>query len=205
MIKFSGYEWMVRSSPDDRGGDLCEYEPSNVWVDDHGYLHFLMGQEEGRWHCAGISMTSSLGYGTYKFVVADSAHLPASAVFSMYTRDVEGAAEMGIELSRWSKAQNRNADYVVQPYYVPENTKYFELPAGPITHTLRWEPGSAAFRSLAGSPAAHQPVLAEHTFKSGVPVPAREKLHLTFYDFKHSQSGLQHPVEIIVQKFEYLP
>jgi len=204
LIEFSGYEWMVRSSPDDRGGDLCDYEPANVWVDDHGYLHLLMGQEEGRWHCAGIALTRSLGYGTYKFVVADSAHLPASAVLSMYTRDPDGA-EMDIELSRWGKMQSRNADYVVQPYYVPENTTHFDVPAGRMTHILRWEPGSAGFKSLVGTPAVRQPVVAEHVFKSGVPVPAKEKLHLAFYDFHHSQSGLQHPVEIVVQKFEYLP
>jgi len=204
LVDFSGYQWMVRSSPDDRGGDLCDYEPSNVWVDDNGYLHLLMGQEEGRWHCAGVALTTSLGYGTYKFVVADSAHLPVSAVLSMYTRDLDGA-EMDIELSRWGKIQNRNADYVVQPYYVPENTTHFEVPAGPITHILRWEPGSAGFKSLVGSPATRQPIVSEHVFKSGVPVPAKEKLHLAFYDFQHSKSGLQHPVEIVVQKFEYLP
>ncbi|WP_218624044.1 glycoside hydrolase family 16 protein [Granulicella sp. dw_53] len=206
VIHFSGYDWRVRYSPNIRGGELCDYEPSNVWVDDRGYLHLLMGQEGSHWHCAGISLTRSLGYGTYRFVISDSANLPSSAVFTMFIQDQETAgAEMDIELSRWGKAQNRNADYVVQPYYIPENTVHFEIPAGPMIHVLRWEPSSVAFKSFAGDSVAPRAIVMDHVFKSGVPVPARERLHMAFYDFHHSQSGLQHPVEIVVKRFEYLP
>ena len=205
LVHFSGYDWMIRSSPNDRGGDLYDYEPSNVWVDDQGYLHLLMGQEGGRWHCAAVSLTRSLGYGTYRFVISDSAHLPPSAILALFTQDAEGGADMDIELGRWGKVQNRNADYVIQPYYIPQNVVHFEVPAGPMTHVLRWEPGSATFKSFAGVSTAPRGPVMDHVFKSGVPVPARETLHIDFYDLHHSQSGLQHPVEIVVQKFEYLP
>lgn len=210
IIHFGGYDWTVSSSADIRNGELSRYEPSNAWVDDHGYLHLLMGEEEGVWHCAGVRLTRSLGYGTYRFVVQDSARLPPSAVLAMFTRDdrqeLEDAAEMDIELSRWGKPQNRNADYVVQPYYVPENTVHFNVPAGPVTYVLRWEPGSATFRAFAGSSmAAGGRKIMDHVFRSGVPIPAAETVHLDFYDFRHSKSGLQHPVEIVVEKFEYLP
>jgi hypothetical protein len=204
IIHFSGYDWRVTSSPNDHGGEICDYEPSNAWVDDRGYLHLLMGQDGGHWHCAGIALTRSLGYGTYRFVIADSTHLPPSAVVAMFTRD-EDRAQFGIELSRWGKEQNRNADYVVQPYYIPENTVYFHVPPGPMTHLLRWEPGSVAFRSFTGVLTAPRASLTDHVFKSGIPVPASEMLHLDLYDFHHSHSGLQHPVEIVVQNFEYLP
>lgn len=204
VIHFSGYDWRVRSSPNDRGGELCDYEPSNVWVDDQGSLHLLMGQEAGHWHCAGISLTRSLGYGTYRFVVSDIDHLPPSAILAMYTQDTDGS-EMDIELGRWGKPHNRNADYVVQPYYIPENTVHFDVPAGPMTHVLRWEPGSATFKTFAGPSAAPRASLMDHVFKSDVPVPARETVHIAFYDFHHYQSGVQHPVEIVVQRFEYLP
>ncbi|WP_263356741.1 LamG domain-containing protein [Acidicapsa ligni] len=203
VVHFSGYDWRVRSSPNDRGGEICDYEPSNVWVDDQGYLHLLMGLEGGHRYCAGISLTRSLGYGTYKFVIEDTNHLPTSAVLALFTQDSDGA-DMDIELSRWGNALNRNADYVVQPYYIPENTVHFEIPAGPTTHVLRWEPGRATFRSFAGVSTAHSKII-EHVFKSGVPVPANETLLIDFYDAHHPQSGLQHPVEVVVQNFEYLP
>jgi hypothetical protein len=203
-LHFSGYDWKVRSFVNDRGGEVCDYEPSNAWVDERGYLHLLMGQVGDRWHCAGIRMTRSLGYGTYRFVVTDSAHLPPSAVLAMSTQDPDGS-EMDIELSRWGKTRNRNGDYVVQPYYIPENTVHFEVPNGRMTHILRWEPGIAAFKSFAGSSSAPRANTMEHVFRSGVPVPSRETLHLDFYDFHHSQSGVQNPVEVVVEKFEYIP
>jgi hypothetical protein len=210
VLHFSGYDWNVRSSPSDHGGELSDYEPANTWVDDKGYLHLLMTQAEGLWHCAGISLTRSLGYGTYRFVVQDSAHLPPSAVLTMFTRndrrDGEDRTELDVELSQWGKTHNRNGDYVVQPYYIPENTVHFDVPAGAMSYVLRWDPGSATFKTFRGvSAETSGRKVMEHTFKSGVPVPATETVHIDFYDFHHSQSGLQHPVEIVVEKFEYLP
>lgn len=204
IIHFSGYDWRVRSSPNDRGGEICEYEPSDAWVDDAGYLHLLMGQTNGRWHCAAISLTRSLGYGTYRFVVADSMHFPTSSVFSMNTQDGEGG-EMAIELSRWGKSEGHNADFVVQPYYVPGNTAYFQVPAGPMTYVMRWSPGSAVFKTFRGASTEPRALQMEHVFKSGIPIPSQEMLHLALYGYRPSQSGMQHPVEVVVQKFEYLP
>jgi len=205
VLHFSGYDWQIRSFPNDRGGgEICDYEASNVWVDEKGYLHLLMGQVGDTWHCAGVRLTRSLGYGTYRIVVSNSTHLPPSAILAIYTQDADGG-EMDIEMGRWGKIKNRNGDYVIQPYYIPENTVHFEIPPGPMTHLLRWEPGSASFSSFSGNVKTSSSLVMEHVFKSGVPVPSREILHLDFYDFHHSQSGLQHPVEIVVQKFEYLP
>jgi hypothetical protein len=209
IIHFSGYDWKVISSVENRAGELCDYEPANAWVDEHGYLHLLMGQGSGQWHCAGISLTRSLGYGTYRFVVPDTAHLPPSAAFTMYTRadrqDPEDRTDLDFELSRWGKPQNHNGHYVLQPYYVPGNSFHFDVPAGPATYVLRWEPGRAAFRAVAGVSATSRNNVTEHVFTAGIPVPATETVHLDLYDFHHVQSGVQHPVEVMVQKFEYLP
>lgn len=209
MLHFSGYDWKIRSYITPHGEDTCLYDPSNVWVDDRGYLHLLMLEIEGRWHCAGISLTRSLGYGTYRFMVSDSAHLPPSVVLAMFTcadnQDVEDRRDLKIELSQWGKADHGNANFVVQPYYVPNNTVYFSVPAGPMTYVLRWEPGTAFFKAFKGVSAAPPGDVMDHVFKSGIPEPSTETIHLDFYDFRHSQSGLQHPVEIVVQKFEYLP
>lgn len=210
LLHFSGYDWTVSSSADYRGGELTDYEPSNAWVDDDGHLHLLMSEGEGQWHGAGVRLTRSLGYGTYRFVVQDTAHLPASAVLAMFTHDnrqnPEDEAEMNIELSRWGKQTNRNAGYVVQPYYVPENTLRYNVPAGPVTYELRWEPGNATFQTFSGNSvaSAHRKIM-DHVFKSGIPIPATETVHIDFYDFRHSRSGLHHPVEVVVEKFEYLP
>jgi len=209
-IHFSGYVWRVRSGAGDAEGEPCNYESSNAWVDDQGYLHLLMGQEAGQYVCAGVSLTRSLGYGTYRFVVADSAHLPLSALFSMLIcpdrEDPDDRTGFAILLSKWGKEKSpRNADFVLQPYYIPGNTSRFTVPAGPVTHVIRWEPGGAVFDSAAGVSAKPTGNMMNHTFKSGVPVPSTETVKLDFHDFHHFQNGVHHPVEIVVQKFEYLP
>lgn len=210
VIHFSGYDWIVRSAGSNRGGETNAYDPANAWTDSKGYLHLEMTERDGRWSCADVSLSSSLGYGTYRFVVQDSAHLEPSAVLGMFTWD-EGRAdetriELDIELSQWGNPGSKNAQYVVQPYYVPENIWRFMVPAGVLTHILRWEPGVASFKTIRGSVASSESKsLSEHVFNSGVPIPASESVHINLYDFHHSANGSQHPTEVVIQKFEYLP
>ncbi len=209
VIRFSGYDWTVRAAPSARGGEMNQYDPDNVSVDQNGYLHLRMGDHNGVWSNAEVSLTRSLGYGTYRFVVQDTAHLPPSAVVGMFTvddRDQDVRSELDIELSRWGKPVKLNADYTVQPYYLPENTVHFSVPAGTFTHTLHWEPGEALFKTFYGTatgPGARE--LTHHVFTSSVPVPGIETIHIDLYDFYHTTSGLTHPSEVVIEKFEYLP
>ena len=209
-IHFSGYDWTVRATGSDRGGEANAYDMSNAWIDEKGALHLRTSELKGRWTCAEVSLTRSLGYGTYKFVVQDSAHLPPSAVVTFLTFDDErtqdSASEIDIELSRWGDPKRKSAQYVIQPYYVPENVFRFESPVGTVTHSFHWEPGRVTFqsarRSAQGSFGRPE---AGHVFSSGIPVPARETVRINLYDFQHSQHPSQPPAEVVIEKFEYLP
>jgi hypothetical protein len=207
-IHFSGYDWAVRAAGSDRGGEPLSNDPDNVWVDSKGHLHLRMGERNGRWYCAELYLTRALGLGTYRFVVEDSAHLPPSAVVSLFTFDDQGLAdarnELDIELSRWGNPNGRNAQYVVQPFYVPENVVRFNAPAGVTTHEFRWASGSVSFRSVHGASANGTPV-AQHEFTSGIPNAAGQTVHINLYDSHHSRSGLRDPVEVVIEKFDYLP
>lgn len=209
-IHFSGYDWTVRAVGSDRGGESNAYDISNAWIDEKGFLHLRTSQQNGRWTCAEVSLMRSLGYGTYKFVVHDSAHLPPSAVVTLLTFDDQGtqdfASEIDIELSRWGDPKRKNAQYVIQPYYVPENVFRFESQAGTVTHSFHWEPGRVTFQSgtLSAQGSIVQPV-ATHVFSSGIPVPSRETVRINLYDFRHSQHPSQPPAEVVIEKFEYLP
>lgn len=209
-IHFSGYEWTVRSGASNRGGEINAYDPENAWTDDKGYLHLRMGDRNGRWSCAEVSLIRSLGYGTYRFVVQDSSHLGTSGVLGIYTLDERRSAdsrfELDIEMSQWGKPGSPNAQYVVQPYYVPGNVARFSLPSGESTHIFRWTPRVASFKTLQGSgdrPNAR--MVSEHTFISGVPAAAAEVVHIDLYDFHHSTSGLKQANEIVIKKFVYIP
>jgi hypothetical protein len=211
VLHFSGYDWIVRSSGSDRGGEPSSYDPANAWTDQKGYLHLRMAMNGGRWSCAEVNLTRSLGYGTYRFVVQDIAHLRPSAVLGMFTFDELGADdsrrnELDIELSRWGNPSGKNAQYVVQPFYIPENVARFTAPPGVLTHILRWGPGSASFQTVRGSVAGPgAKTVSEYSFSSGVPTTAAETVHIDLYDFRHSKNNSQTPAEVVIEKFEYLP
>jgi hypothetical protein len=209
-IHFSGYDWAVRATGSDRGGEANAYDVSNAWVDERGSLHLRTSQLNGRWTCAEVALMRSLGYGSYRFTVQNSAHLPPSAVVTLLTFDDErtqgSASEIDVELSRWGDPKRKNAQFVIQPYYVPENVFRFESPVGTVTHSFHWEPGRVTFQSERGS--AQAPVvrtIVSHVFSSGVPVPAKETVRMNLYDFQHSHHPSQPPAEVVIEKFEYLP
>jgi hypothetical protein len=209
-VHFSGYDWNVRIAGSDRGGQPNTYDPENVWIDGNGYLHLRMQQGKGAWLCAEVSLARSLGYGSYTFVVQDIGHLNPSAVFGLYTADDmrtdDVLSELDIEVSRWGKAANKNAQFVVQPFYVAENVARFMAPAGVLTYTFRWEPGRASFRTTSGplsGPASK--TVSEHVFTSGIPNPSNEAVHIELYDYRHSNSSSPQPTEVVIEKFEFLP
>jgi hypothetical protein len=128
----------------------------------------------------------------------------------MFTWDEAGADdvrnELDIELSRWGIPGAKNAQYVVQPFYVPENVARFTVPAGVLTHILRWDRGTASFKTVPGSVVGPgSKTISAHVFTSGIPTPAAETVHIGFYDFHHSKSTLQLPAEVVIEKVEYLP
>jgi len=210
VIHFSGYDWVVRTAGSDRGGEPNSFDAGNVWTDAKGYLHLRMMQRDGRWTCAEVNLTRSLGYGTYKFVVQDTGHLGPSAVVSMFTVDEFRAdntrIELDIEMSRWGNASSRNAQYVVQPFYVPENLFRFNAPLGVLTHTIRWEPGIASFKTVRGADSGPgSATVSEHNFTGGIPIPAAETVHIDLYDYHHSRNAAPLPAEVVVEKFDYLP
>lgn len=208
-LQFSGYDWHVRSVSSDRGGRSNNYDPANAWTDDNGFLHLRIAQNAGQWTCAEVRLTRSLGYGSYAFAVRDVSKLEPAAVLTMYTWDDLTAGqnhrEMDIEITRWGDPANKNAQYVVQPYYVPANVARFTAPAGVLTHLLRWEPGRVAFKTFRGKVSGSGSPVAEHAFTSGVPSPGGELVHLNLYIFGNAKNPLQSDVEVVLEKFEYLP
>lgn len=210
-IKFSGYEWKVRTTPSERGGMLNRFNPENAWIDEKGFLHLRISRDsDQKWNCAEISLTRSLGYGTYNVTVQDVSKLEPSAVFSMFTWDDLEAGqnhrEMNVEVTRWGDPANKNLRYVIQPFYVPSNVAQFSIPKGTLTHSMRWTSGKAEFKTFLGSVAdkSSKPI-SEYTFSSSVPTAGGETTHLIFYVFGYSKQPLETETEIVIEKFEFLP
>ena len=126
----------------------------------------------------------------------------------MFTWDDQGAdqnhRELDIEISQWGDRSIPGAQYVVQPYYVPANVVRFTPPPGRATHSFRWEPGRALFRTVRGSGSGGQQV-AQHEFTSGVPTPGSERVRINLYFFRYSPAPPQNDVEVLIERFLYLP
>jgi hypothetical protein len=210
-LKFSDYDWDVRTIASDRGGTNNLYDPDNAWTDAGGALHLQIKKKSGRWSCAEMALNRSLGYGTYEVTVRDTSHLEPAAVFSMITFDEWGGdqnyREMDVEVSRWGDATNKNnTQYVIQPFYIPGNVFAFAAPSGTLTHLMRWESGRASFKTFRGtSVGAGAPVVSEREFTSGVPSPSQAKIYLIFYVIASDKNPLQKESEVVIEKFEYLP
>jgi hypothetical protein len=115
--------------------------------------------------------------------------------------------EMDVEVSRWGNdASKNNAQYVIQPFYLPGNVFAFAAPPGTLTYLMRWESGRASFKTFRGrSVVVGAPVVSEHEFTSGVPPTGEENLRLIFYVVASDKNPPQKPSEVIIEKFEYLP
>jgi len=208
-INFSGYEWAISSGTIFRAGSRNSFDPENVWTDANGALHLRISGSQSKWTAAELKLTRSLGYGTYRFQVRDISHLEPSAVLTLVSWDGVGTEqnrrELDVELSRWGYMTDDNANYVVQPYYIPANIVRFRIPAGVFTHSFHWEPGQVTFSSAAGSGSAGVPVLKQHVFSSGVPAAGNESVRMSLYVFDKGQIPLKNGNEVVVEKFEYLP
>ncbi len=210
ILHFSGYDWIVRSAASNRAGTRNSFDPANAWTDERGALHLRIARGQGKWTCAEVKLARSLGYGTYTFVVRDTAQLEPSAVLTLLTWDGLGTEqnrrELDVEISRWGYRENENAHYVVQPYFIPANLVRFRVPGGVLTHSFRWEPGQVTFSTMAGSRDTNgSRVVNRHVFTSGVPPAGGDSARINLYVFNKGEIPLKNETEVVIEKFEYLP
>jgi hypothetical protein len=203
-ITFSGYDWLVRQLPNDRHG-MNDYDARNVWVDSEGHLHLLLSERDGRWTSADVRLTRSLGYGTYSFDVRDTSLIDPSAAFSMYTFDPLGSdhnfRELTVDVSRWGEPGAMNGQFVVQPETVPANVFRFAIPAGVVTYSFRWEPGRVSFKAVRSGGT----LVAERLFTARVPTAGAERPQLTLLYNRSAGRPPSKAVEVVVDKFTFLP
>jgi hypothetical protein len=208
-ITFSRFDWFVRQTQNDRHG-MNDYDARNVWVDSEGHLHLLLCERDGRWTSAEVRLTRSLGYGSYSFDVRDTSQIDPSAAFSIYTFDPLGSdqnfRELTVDVSRWGEPGNMNGQFVVQPETVPANVFRFAIPDSLVTHSFRWEPGRVSFKTVrrSGTPRVDS-VIAERQFTARVPTAGAESPYLTLL---YDRSAVRPPakaVEVVVEKFVFLP
>jgi hypothetical protein len=216
-ISFSGYDWLVKSaSLMGPGPNAFSDSTENVWVDAQGRLHLKITQRKGKWSCAEVINTTSLGHGEYRFYVASEvANLDRNAVLGLFTWDSDPAhhnREIDIEFSRWGAGGGTNAGYTVQPYTDPENGHHFDWPVGVgrSTHLFRWLSGSARFQSVIdwSIPPVHPTYVLEDWERAGsvVPPAGGEAARINLWLFQgKAPSSKRSTLEVVIDAFEFVP
>jgi hypothetical protein len=208
ILRFSGLDWQVRTIPGDYASKTNEYSSDNISIDGSGALHMLMTRGARGWVCSEISSVRSFGYGDYNLEVQDVSHFEPAIMFSAFTfaqqpEDGNHRA-MDIHITRRGEPSNTNAEFVVQPSFVPANFYHFNAPSGPLTLHLKWSPERAEFSASRTRLPGLQPRTAWE-FTTGVPTPDDAQVHINFCNYGNARIPPQHNAEVVVKSFEFLP
>jgi hypothetical protein len=206
-ISFSGYTWTVKSSSGKVGPGPNYFSSSadNVQVDSVDRLHLRVTYVNGRWYCAEVVNTQSLGYGTYSFTLDSPVDaLDPSVTLGLFTwsdRPQYAHRELDIEFARWGNAADpTNGQYVVQPYDSPGHlTRITQSGAATSTQSFTWSRSSVAFSSPSATPSSW-------VFSgSGVPLAGGEHAHMNLWLFQGQAPTDGQEVEVVVKAFSFTP
>lgn len=204
-IKFSGFDWDLYRVPKDSFGLLYPNSPSNAWTDDKGWLHLRITKEPEGWTGAEVNLTRGLGYGTYSFTIHELPELEPATVLSLFAWDDLDAGQYHRSfytlLGQFGDPSIKNGQFSILPFNVPGNVYRFTAPHGTLTYSIHWQQGRLSFDTQ--GPGSR--VVAEHVFTSGVPTPGGERIHINLFAYGDSQAPQKNGVEVIVEKFVYLP
>lgn len=213
IIKFSGYDWVVRTSDDKRvgpGPNLFSDSEDNVWVDAQGRMHLKIVQKGGLWYCAGVILKNSLGHGKYVFYVAnDVSKLDQNVVGGLFTY-LNDEEEIDIEFSRWSNPNNMDSQFAVQPSDRSGNKVRYDLnlTSELSTHSFNWQPDRIEFFSRQGHglDVNDDNRIHEWVYTGGDIPPSRgtERLRMNLWLFRGQVPSDAKEHEMIIEKFEYI-
>ncbi|HMG66220.1 MAG TPA: hypothetical protein VK588_00995, partial [Chitinophagaceae bacterium] len=114
-IKFSGYSWTVRNTPNKQGPGPNYFSDTDVSVDKNGYLHLFIKRDaaSGEWSSAEVTADNLSGFGTYQFVVEGPLdRLDKNVVLGLFNYSGnDGLDEMDIEFARWGNDSYPNLNY----------------------------------------------------------------------------------------------
>jgi hypothetical protein len=213
-ISFAGYDWWVLYNDGLIYGNYYSDIPSQVYVDDDGYLRLNITQAGSDYHCSEVVCYDSLGYGKYIYTLqSDVNSLDPNAVLDLFTweDDVEqyNNRQMNVEFSRWSNPVNDVGRYIVQPWDANGNMQEFDVNSvGVTTHELTWQSGQVDFLSYYGTYSGNpdpDDIIASWSYADDVNVPPAggENPRINF----RLVSGLNpaEDLEFIIRDFQFIP
>jgi hypothetical protein len=211
-VDFSGYIWRVKDFEDYPVGPGPNYfsaEESAVWVDNDG-LHLRTEYRDGRWHSAEVELDYCLGYGYYTYQLASRVDsLDFHTTFSGFIYEGDPWEEIDIEWSQVLAGPGNNMQYVVQPWYEPENIVQFQMPDDELsTHRFEWREDRIeiiSWRGHSDHPGPGQ--IINHWIYPGddIPFPDDEDMHFNLWYYLGYPPVDGEPDEVVIQSFHFQP
>lgn len=200
-LRFSGIDWEVKNGPAmGPGPNRWTDDARSVWLDKHGRLHLKLTSRGGVWTCAEVFTKRPTSHGLHRFrVVGRPKDWDPAVVFGafLYQSDTE---EIDIEFARWGNAADPDdAQFVVQPYDRPGNTRRFNLGSSPESVLeIDWREDGVAFLSRGDS--RSNPIAWRREGK--VPGLTAPRVHLNLWLFKGKPPADGREAEIIIASVE---
>jgi len=217
FLSFSGYDWWVKSytTPVGPGPNYFSDATNNVWTDTNGWLHLRITHRTNAWQCAELISARTFGPGSYRFELNTPVNnLDPNVTLGLFTWSDDPAytnREMDVECSRWQNAADtNNAQFVVQPYYLPNQLARYRVPPGlaDSTHLFIWETNRISWQCQTGAySAVATNLIAAYVFTNAANVPQSgdECVHLNLWLIKSTPPTDNNEVEVIIQNFNFVP
>ncbi|MGD9938951.1 MAG: hypothetical protein AB7T74_04020 [Clostridia bacterium] len=209
-IRFSKQNWQVIHSGGLRGPGPNVFDARNVYLDEQGRLVMETAFRDGLWTSAHVFLSRSLGYGTYKLVLAPMPKaLDVLTVFGFFTWDDNPAfanREIDIELARWGHTTAPNLNFTVQPwdgYPERQNNREFDF-SSRATLEFEWQPDGIRFKATSSLGFAEWYFPEPDSSQSApfvVPPKGRERLGLNLWLFQGREPEAAD--RIVIEEFRF--
>ena len=216
IIRFSGYDWLVRNPKTRQEPHNNYWNGDNVWLDKNGDLHLKLTKNTERniWECAELRTLKKFGYGTYQWKVkgpVNSLDMNIVLGFFNYSGNNE-FDEMDIEFSRWGYTHAPILNYTVWPAEKGKDKNVTDARDFAINKnqktTHRWTRDSTSiyFQSLHGYQNKNKKLFADKKWSVPTSISKLEMpVFMNLWLFKTTGPSDQKEVEIIVHEFKFTP
>lgn len=224
-ISFSGYDWLIKETTTAEavgpGPNYFINTSKNIFIDVLDNLHLKIVKQEGQWKCSEVISKNQFGYGRYVFNIKSRVDmLDANTVLGIFLWDPNALksynSEVDIELSKWSVVNNKNAQFVVQPFTNPNNINRFNMNlfGNYSSFSIDWYPDRIIFNAYHGhidcergkinSP-VNVPIQSWEYKSNNIPVPRQSNLRFNLWLNEGKAPSDDMEQEVIITCFSFTP
>uniref|UniRef100_T1KQ08 GH16 domain-containing protein n=1 Tax=Tetranychus urticae TaxID=32264 RepID=T1KQ08_TETUR len=205
-IDWSGYTWRIKDGYRSPGPNYFTNDSISVTNDTLTLTSKPLS--EGKWSSAEIYTVSSLGHGTYQWIIeSEIATLPPQICLGLFTWEDNAPEvfnrEVDIEISKFGEANlTTNAQFTIQPHEVPGNIFRFDIKPSPgrSQAEFTWSPCGVTFRLTKES---DEKQYFNHTDTRYHMAHGNENVHINLWLFDGQPPTPSEPVTIDISSFTF--